>query len=78
MGAAKVAITLEERLLRMVDRWVEQGRYPNRSRAIQAALMEKAERWKRTRLAEELSKLDVDEERALADERLADEAWPES
>jgi len=78
MGAAKVAITLEERLLRMVDRWVKQGRYPNRSQAIQAAVREKAERWKRTRLADELAKLDIKAERELADERLSGETWPES
>jgi Arc/MetJ-type ribon-helix-helix transcriptional regulator len=78
MGAAKVAITLDERLLRIVDRWVKQGRYPNRSKAIQAALREKTERWQRTRLAEELGKLDRKEERALADEKLAGETWPES
>jgi len=78
MGAAKVAITLDERLLRTVDRWVRQGRYPNRSKAIQAALWEMMERWKRTRLAEELSRLDPGEERALAEERLSGEAWPES
>ncbi len=77
MGAAKVAITLDERLLRMVDGWVKQGRYPNRSQAIQAALREKMERWKRTRLAEELANLDRNEEQVLADERLAGEAWPE-
>ena len=77
MGAAKVAITLDEQLLHMVDRWVKEGRYPNRSQAIQAALREKMERWKRTRLAEELAKLDREEERALADERLAGEAWAE-
>jgi Arc/MetJ-type ribon-helix-helix transcriptional regulator len=77
MGAAKVAITIEERLLRTVDRWVKQGRYPNRSQAIQAALREKAERWKRTRLAEELAKLDVKAERELANEKLLGEAWPE-
>jgi len=78
MGAAKVAITVDERLLRVVDRWVKQGRYPNRSQAIQAALREKMERWERTRLAEELAKLDVRAERALADERLRGETWPES
>lgn len=77
MGAAKVAITLEEGLLRMVDRWVKQGRYPNRSQAIQAALREKAERWKRTRLADELAKLDVKAERELADERISGEPWSE-
>ena len=78
MGAAKVAITLDERLLRIVDRWVKQGRYPNRSQAIQAALREKMERWKRTRLAEELAKLDIRAERALSDERISGERWPES
>lgn len=78
MGAAKVAITLDERLLRTVDRWVKQGRYPNRSQAIQAALREKMERWKRTRLADELAKLDVKAEQALAEERLSGETWPES
>lgn len=78
MGAATIAITLDEQLLRMVDRWVKQGRYANRSQAIRAALREKAERWKRTRLAEELAKLDVKEERALAEERLSGETWPES
>jgi Arc/MetJ-type ribon-helix-helix transcriptional regulator len=78
MAAAKVAITLDERLLRTVDRWVKQGRYPNRSQAIQAAIREKVERWKRTRLAEELSKLDPAEERAFADERFTGEAWPAS
>jgi len=78
MRAAKVAITLDERVLRVVDRWVKQGRYPNRSQAIQSALREKMERWKRTRLADELSRLDPGEERALADEKLAGESWPES
>jgi Arc/MetJ-type ribon-helix-helix transcriptional regulator len=62
----------------MVDRWVKQGRYPNRSQAIQAALREKAERWKRTRLADELARLDPETERAIAEERLGGETWPES
>jgi Arc/MetJ-type ribon-helix-helix transcriptional regulator len=78
MRAAKVAITMDEQLLRTVDRWVKQGRYPNRSQAIQAAVREKIERWKRTRLAAELAKLDIRAERTLADERLAGETWPES
>ena len=57
MVTAKVAITVERQLLELVDRWVLQGRYPNRSQAIQAALREKLERWKRVRLAEEVAKL---------------------
>ncbi len=78
MGAAKVAITLDERLLRTVDRWVKQGRYPNRSQAIQAAIREKMGRSQRSRLADELAKLDPKEEQALANEKFASEAWPES
>lgn len=78
MGAAKVAITLDPRLLKVVDRWVAQGRYPNRSQAIQAALREKMERWRRTRLSEECLKLDPKEERALAEEKLRGDTWFES
>lgn len=78
MSTAKVAITVDEKLLQVVDRWVRQGRYPNRSQAIQTAIREKLERWRRSRLSEELAKLDPKEERALADESLAGEEWPES
>jgi Arc/MetJ-type ribon-helix-helix transcriptional regulator len=77
MPARKVAITIDEALLKMVDRWVRERRYPNRSQAIQAALREKSERWKRVRLTEELAKLDPDEERAMAEESFAGESWPE-
>ena len=37
MPSAKVAITLDQQLLKLVDGWVAQGRYANRSQAIQAA-----------------------------------------
>ena len=78
MGSAKVAITMEEDLLTQVDRWVKEGRYPNRSRAIQAAVREKIERSRKRRLAEEAAKLDVKEERALAEEGFVaeSETWP--
>jgi Arc/MetJ-type ribon-helix-helix transcriptional regulator len=55
----------------MVDQWVHEGRFPNRNQAIQAALREKTERWRRTRFAEELAKLDPEEEQALAEERMS-------
>ena len=77
MSTAKVAITVDEQLLRLVDRWVTQGRYPNRSQAIQAAVREKVERWNHTRLTEEVAKLNPKEERALAEERFAGDTWPE-
>jgi Arc/MetJ-type ribon-helix-helix transcriptional regulator len=78
MGSAKVAITIKEDLLTQIDRWVAEGRYPNRSQAIQAAIAEKLERVRRRRLAEEATKLDPNEERALAEEGFAagSETWP--
>ena len=76
MSTTKVAITVDGQLLKLVDRWVTLGRYPSRSQAIQAAVREKVERWNHTRLAEEVAKLNPKEERALAEENLAGEAWP--
>lgn len=71
MAAAKVAITLDENLLRDVDRWVAEGEFPNRSRAIQEALWSfRQARTRRQRLLRELAKLDPAEERVLANERL--------
>ncbi len=78
MSATKVAITLDRTLLRQVDRLVAEGRYPSRSRAIQEAVRRQLERSRRRRLAEEAAKLDPNEERALAEEGLAVDTWPES
>lgn len=77
MGVTKVAITLEEKTLKEVDRLVRERRYPNRSRAVQAALEEMMRRRSRARLTEETAKLDVAEEQALAEEGVGDEAWAE-
>ena len=77
MAAAKVAITIDQQLLRLVDRWVRQGRYTNRSQAIQSAVREKWERWKRSRLADEVKRLNPKEERMLAEENFSGEKWPE-
>jgi len=76
---AKVAITLDEELLRKLDREVEEGKFPNRSRAIQDAVEEKLARLDRTRLIRESAKLDPEVEQKLADEGLAEdfEEWPE-
>lgn len=78
MNSAKIAITLDRQLLAEVDRLVGEGRFPNRSRAIQEAIREKLQRARRTRLGEEAAKLDPQEERAIAEEGLAEEAdsWP--
>ena len=77
MLSAKIAITLDQQLLRLVDRWVNQGRYASRSQAIQSAIREKLERWKRSRLADEVKRLNPKEERMLAEENFNGEQWPE-
>ena len=78
MSVTKVAVTLETETLQQIDRWVREGRFRNRSRAIQSALAEMTARHKRRRLIEELAKLDPREERSLANSFFAGEvSWPE-
>lgn len=79
MAMSKVAITLDEKLLKRLDRLVAEKQFPNRSRAIQEAVMEKLERMDRTRLARECAKLDPQFEQQLADEGLEEDfaEWPE-
>ncbi len=76
MPAAKIAITLDRTLLDLLDRWVREGRFPSRSRAIQEAVQETVERRRRTRLSRECAKLRRGEEQALSNERLKGEEWP--
>jgi metal-responsive CopG/Arc/MetJ family transcriptional regulator len=79
MSKAKIAITLDERVLERLDSLVEKKIFANRSRAIEAAVEEKLERLGRIRLAEECAKLDPVAEKDLAEEGLVMEAseWPE-
>jgi Arc/MetJ-type ribon-helix-helix transcriptional regulator len=78
MATMKVAVTLDVDSLREIDRLVREGRFPSRSRAVQTALAEMLARRKRSRLAEELAKLDLRQERALTEETLSGEpAWLE-
>lgn len=79
MRSAKVAVTIDQDMLRDVDRWVAAGEFPSRSRAFQTALSRlREERGKRSLLLRELAKLDPDEERELANETLGAEVpWPE-
>ncbi len=78
LAAAKIAITLDQEILKSVDLLVEKKIYPNRSRAITDALRDKIARLGRGRLARECAKLDKRSEQALADEGLAGELknWP--
>lgn len=79
MPKSKIAVTLERSIVGEVDRLVKQRAYPNRSQAIEDALREKLQRLKRTRLADEASRLDPAFERSLAEEGLSQDAseWPE-
>lgn len=79
MSKAKVAVTLDSRILQRVDRLVRDARYPNRSQAIEAAIAEQLDRLEKRRLAAECAKLDARVERALAEEGMGGDCveWPE-
>lgn len=79
MPAAKVAITIEEQLLKRIDRLVAQRKFPNRSQAIQEAVRDKLDRLDGGRLARECAKLNRSTEQKMADEGLVEdlEEWPE-
>ncbi len=79
MSVSKIAITIDESLLKQLDLLVQERRFPNRSRAIQEAVRDKLERLNRSRLAREAAKLDPSEEQALADVGLGQDMseWPE-
>ncbi len=78
MAATKVAITIDSKLLAEVDQLVAQQVFPNRSKAIQAALMDKLGRMRRRRLARESAKLVPTDEQALAEEGFDEDMtqWP--
>ena len=78
MGRAKIAITVDEQALAEIDRLVQQGVFPNRSKAIEDALQDRIRRLQRSRLALECAKLDRADEQALAEEGYVGEGeWPE-
>ncbi len=78
MPAAKIAITLDQELLKEIDHGVKSGLFKNRSRAIEEAVREKIERHRKRRLVIEAKKLNAKEERALAEEGMTGEetTWP--
>jgi metal-responsive CopG/Arc/MetJ family transcriptional regulator len=79
MSRAKVAISLDRKLLQRVDRLVKRRAFASRSEAIQTAVKEKIERIEHGNLARECSLLDPAFERAMAEEGISEEAgrWPE-
>jgi Arc/MetJ-type ribon-helix-helix transcriptional regulator len=79
MAASKIAITIDDKLLKKLDYMVKSRGFPNRSKAIQEAVAEKLKRIEGTRLARECAKLDPDYEQNMAEEGFSMEIgeWPE-
>jgi metal-responsive CopG/Arc/MetJ family transcriptional regulator len=79
MATTKIAITLDEKTLKHLDRLVKERLLPNRSKAIQDAVEEKLTRLERNRLARECAKLDPSLEKEMAEEGMDEELkqWPE-
>jgi len=79
MPTSKIAVTIDENLLKQLDSMVKSRVFPNRSKAIQDAVADKLKRLKRTRLAQECAKLDPDYEQKMAEEGFLVEMdeWPE-
>jgi Arc/MetJ-type ribon-helix-helix transcriptional regulator len=77
MPMTKIAVTVDKEVAREIDRLVALGRFSNRSKAIQQALKEMLRDTKKMMLAAECVKLDPKEEKALAEEFIGSESWPE-
>lgn len=76
---AKIAITIENDLLKRIDLLVMSKSYPNRSKVIQDAVREKLKAIEKDRFKRECAKLDPEFERAVADEGINTEIseWSE-
>jgi len=79
MAASKIAITIDDKILRRLDLLVQSNVFPNRSKAIQEAIEDKLIRLDKSRLAQECAKLDRAFEQTLAEEGLSSELeeWPQ-
>jgi metal-responsive CopG/Arc/MetJ family transcriptional regulator len=78
MPVPKIAITIDNNLLKEIDLLVKSNLFPNRSKAIQEAIADKLKRLKKTRLAQECARLDPDFEQNMAEEGFSMEIdeWP--
>ncbi len=76
---AKIAISIDKKILNRIDRLVEKKMFTNRSKAIQTAIEEKILKLDKSRLAIESAKLNKAEEQQLSEEGLRTDLteWPE-
>jgi metal-responsive CopG/Arc/MetJ family transcriptional regulator len=79
MTTSKIAISVESKVLKKVDRYVKKKVYKNRSQAFQIAVIQELAHIEHNRLAIECEKLDKNFERNMADMGLDKdvESWPE-
>lgn len=79
MGVAKVAISMDQTLLKKIDQLVEEKKFQSRSQVIQLALQDKIAKIEKHRLATACEALNPEYEQKLADEGLSEDmrAWPE-
>ncbi|KPK00844.1 MAG: CopG family transcriptional regulator [Nitrospira bacterium SG8_35_4] len=79
MSKTKIAITLDEDFIAEIDHLIKEHKFMNRSQAIQEAVKDKLQRLKKSRLAEECSKLDSSFEKSMAEEGISEDLseWPE-
>jgi metal-responsive CopG/Arc/MetJ family transcriptional regulator len=73
MATSKIAITIDDNTLKLLDILVKSKFFPNRSKAIQEAVAEKLMRIEKSRLAQDCAKLDRKFERSLAEEGFSSE-----
>ena len=79
MATSKIAITIDDIMLKQLDMLVKSNYFPNRSKAIQEAIAEKLMKLEKSRLAQECAKLDSAFEQSMAEEGFSAEMeeWPE-
>ena len=79
MALSKIAITIDNKILKQIDILIKTNYFQNRSRAIQEAVAEKLIRLEKSRLARECAKLDPKFEQSIAEEGFSAEMeiWPE-
>jgi len=78
MHTLKIAISIDEGLVKKIDSFVKKHIFPNRSKAIQQAVTEKMDRIEHLSLSRECAKLDSKYEQSLAEEGFPGEwsEWP--
>ena len=79
MSVSKIAISIDEGLLKKLDYFIARKKFKTRSQAIQTSVNNTLKRLEHKRLIEECAKLDPHFEQQLADEGLSKDVkeWPE-